>query len=523
MMKNSLRSKLMAAFTGLAIIPLIFVSAVLTWLSYTVQQRQSMAFQRVVTDYALVRINAFVSNVESELRVSAQVAELRTADRPGQERILSTLLFYKNSFDELALLGSDGRELVRVSRMTNITTSQLRDRSEAKEFTSPLESHQTYYGSVRFNPTSGEPTLLMAVPLEDARSGQVDHVITAQVRLKPVWDVVAGIQVGETGTVTIVDADGRVVAHRDASVVLRDTRFTLPATEGIHPGITGTEAVLTFAPVTLGAQKLYLVAELPVREALAPAIRSLATTGALLIVTLVIAWGIGQLTVRRIVRPLQALAHATQAISAGNMMGQVKVVGHDEIGRLARAFNAMTIQLRQTLEGLEERVARRTRDLEARNAELAHAYEDLREQQSHRLIAEQTVRELGSPTIPVLPGVLLIPLVGLLTTERAQQFVAAALAGVIAHQARVMLLDLTGMTIADMTVAESIIAAANAASLLGTRTILVGVRPEIAQSMISLGLDLSHFATQPTLEAALQTLDGPRRTTHRAHAATFPA
>jgi anti-anti-sigma regulatory factor len=116
------------------------------------------------------------------------------------------------------------------------------------------------------------------------------------------------------------------------------------------------------------------------------------------------------------------------------------------------------------------------------------------------------VRELGSPVIPLLPQVLLIPLVGAISTDRAQQIIESILEGVSSHRATDVLLDITGVPLVDTQVANSLLLAARAATLLGARVTLVGVRPEIAQSIVGLGLDLQHLATQPSLAAALQAL-----------------
>jgi DNA-binding LacI/PurR family transcriptional regulator/anti-anti-sigma regulatory factor len=116
------------------------------------------------------------------------------------------------------------------------------------------------------------------------------------------------------------------------------------------------------------------------------------------------------------------------------------------------------------------------------------------------------VRELGSPVIPLLPEVLLVPLIGAIDTERAQQIIESVLNGVSNHQATDVLLDITGVPLVDTQVANSLLQTARAATLLGARVTLVGVRPEIAQSIIGLGIDLRHLATQPSLAAALKSL-----------------
>jgi rsbT co-antagonist protein RsbR len=81
-----------------------------------------------------------------------------------------------------------------------------------------------------------------------------------------------------------------------------------------------------------------------------------------------------------------------------------------------------------------------------------------------------------------------------------------ALEGVSSYKAKTVLLDITGVPLVDTQTANSLIHMARAVTLLGAMIILVGVRPEIAQSIVGLGIDLKHIATQPTLEAALEML-----------------
>jgi len=131
-----------------------------------------------------------------------------------------------------------------------------------------------------------------------------------------------------------------------------------------------------------------------------------------------------------------------------------------------------------------------------------------------RILAE-TIREIGAPIIPLLPQVLLIPLIGTIDTARAQQLIETALQGVSSYQATEVLLDLTGVPLVDTQVAGGLIQVTRAAMLLGAHVILVGVRPEIAQSLVSLGIDLNYISTQPSLSAAVELLirqrGGPKR------------
>jgi len=117
-----------------------------------------------------------------------------------------------------------------------------------------------------------------------------------------------------------------------------------------------------------------------------------------------------------------------------------------------------------------------------------------------------TVRDLGCPLLPLLPRVLLVPLIGAIDAARAQHILTTVLYGISAERAEHVLLDITGVAMIDEQVAGALMQIASAAALLGAQVALVGVRPEIAQHIASLGMDLRWLVTHPTLATAVQTL-----------------
>jgi DNA-binding LacI/PurR family transcriptional regulator/anti-anti-sigma regulatory factor len=121
-------------------------------------------------------------------------------------------------------------------------------------------------------------------------------------------------------------------------------------------------------------------------------------------------------------------------------------------------------------------------------------------------VLSQTIRELGCPIIPLLPGVLLVPLIGAIDSERAQQIIGTVLEAISEQRAKTVFLDVTGVPIVDTQVASSLIQTARAAMLLGAQVVMVGIRPEIAQSIVGLGIDLSHLKMYSDLASAISML-----------------
>lgn len=115
------------------------------------------------------------------------------------------------------------------------------------------------------------------------------------------------------------------------------------------------------------------------------------------------------------------------------------------------------------------------------------------------------LQELSAPLIPVMENITIMPLIGTVDTERAKLIMENLLDGVIKHNAEVVLMDITGVPVVDTMVAHHIIQAAEAVRLIGSTCILVGIRPEIAQTIVNLGIDLGKFPTKSSLRKGFQT------------------
>ncbi len=138
---------------------------------------------------------------------------------------------------------------------------------------------------------------------------------------------------------------------------------------------------------------------------------------------------------------------------------------------------------------LEERVAERTRDVR-------QALEDLQR-------SAETIRQMSVPVVPVADGVLVLPLVGALDSQRAALLTERLLDAIQRERGRTVLIDITGVPVVDSHVAGVLLEAAQAVRLLGAEPVLVGIRAEVAQTIVGLGLDLSRITTRRDLRSGL--------------------
>lgn len=135
-------------------------------------------------------------------------------------------------------------------------------------------------------------------------------------------------------------------------------------------------------------------------------------------------------------------------------------------------------------------------------AALADAYVSAREQVVNA--QAQELAELSVRVLPLYPGILVLPLVGRIDAKRAAMITTTLLEAIATHASRVVLMDLTGLAFVDADVAAHLLAAAQAAELLGTTPLLVGVGPSMAKTMIEAGVDLGRVKTLSNLAAGLR-------------------
>ncbi|HBL26238.1 MAG TPA: sigma-b regulator rsbr [Acidobacteria bacterium] len=165
----------------------------------------------------------------------------------------------------------------------------------------------------------------------------------------------------------------------------------------------------------------------------------------------------------------------------------------DEFRELETAFSIFVQELSEAKQQTERALVR----VESANRELEAKLETIEMQQA-------AIRELSTPIIEVWTGVLCLPVVGVVDSQRSAEMTETLLEMIVAKQARTAIVDITGIDVMDTKTADHFIKMARAVRLLGAECVISGINPGIAQTLTHIGVDLAGVRTMRNLRDALQ-------------------
>jgi signal transduction histidine kinase/putative methionine-R-sulfoxide reductase with GAF domain len=364
--RGRLFRKYVALFVAVVSVALVSNGLLEIWFSYREHQDALVRIQRAQAEAAADKIDHFVNEIVNQLGWTTQ---LPWASATLEQRRVDALRLLRQvpAITELAQIDPSGHEQLRVSRLAMDVVGSGADFSHDPKFTVAM-AHKIYYGPVYFRRES-EPYMTLSLAGTTRQAG----VSVAEVNLKFIWDVVSQIKVGEHGQAYVVDAAGRLIAHPDISLVLRDTDLSrLAQVRAARRGdaaddteyVRNLEGHRVLSAHALIAPLGWIVfAELPRDEAYAPLYASIQRSGALLLGALLLAFLAGLALARRMVVPIEALRTGAARIGGGDLRQRIAVKTGDELEALAEEFNDMAGQLQESYADLEKKVELRTREL----------------------------------------------------------------------------------------------------------------------------------------------------------------
>jgi signal transduction histidine kinase/ActR/RegA family two-component response regulator len=387
-LRGRLFRKYALPLAGLLSVALIGSGLLSIWFSYREQRTLLVRIQTEQAAAAASKISQFLKEIEGQMGWTTQLAW--TTGGTEQRRLEALrLLRQVPAIAQLTLLDASGREQLKVSRLAmDVIGSQI-DRSAEPAFIG-AQFNKVFHSPVYFRVQS-EP--YMAVALAGARRDA--GVSIAEVNLKFIWDVVSQIKVGERSYAYVIDADGRLIAHPDISLVLsnldlsylaqvltaRSNVMSAAQRQTSFDGIHGERVLAAHAAVA--PVGWFVFVELPVAEAYAPIYTWIQRAGALLAAALLITILAGLVLTRRMIAPIEALRAGAESIGRGELSQRISIKTGDDLEALGDQFNSMAAQLEESYETLERKVVERTHQLQlanlAKSRFLAAASHDLRQ------------------------------------------------------------------------------------------------------------------------------------------------
>ncbi len=130
-------------------------------------------------------------------------------------------------------------------------------------------------------------------------------------------------------------------------------------------------------------------------------------------------------------------------------------------------------------------------------------------QERERIIRQQqeAIRELSTPVLPVRERLLILPIIGIIDPQRSRQLTEQLLRGIRVNRAKVVVMDLTGVPTVDAAVANHLVQTVEAARLVGAEVIVTGLAPELAQTLVTIGVDLGKMATVGDLQGGIEVAE----------------
>ncbi len=478
----------MILFVAVALVPLLVsaTASVLTGLGFGLREVTTRQRASVMTIGPYVA--AYVETVFNNLALIG-IIDNPTANTSSLGKICTT---FGAQYAELALLDAAGNELVSLRNCQPVPAPELGNRATEEVFFR-AQRGESFLGSVSFL-NQNQPLVAMSRAVE-TEQGQI--VVAAVVNLKDLWEALNILDLESGSYFYVVDQRGNLISYRDFTVVEQEPNIsnfpTVTSLRGAstmalsepYIGLLGSEVVGT--SMLIPGINWGIVVEQPTEQAFAFQQAQLSVYLILLGIVLVLALLIAYFLARSIVRPITVLADAALAVSAGDLSRALPVGANNELGTVSQAFNTMTNTLRQTIGGLEQRVEMRTADLTAALQTQAEQSQQLQASLSAQQQLNAVVAQLSVPIIPVEQDVLVLPLVGRLDGERMGLVSDQVLHAITHKRTRAMLFDLTGVPIIDQDTAHRLVQMLNAVRLVGVQPIIVGINPEVAESLVHFG------------------------------------
>lgn len=371
--KTTLFKKYALILSTLIGLALLFSGALSIHYSYQENQQALVILQREKAEAAATRIGQYLFDIEKRVGITAIAAQ---DIAPLAQRMVEIQLLRRTvAINEVVLLDRQGKEVLRVARQMADVVRSGRDFSTAEHFQRAL-SGRHYRSPVYFRDGGLFMTIAMAVGPKAA------GITVVEIDLEFLLAGISQIKAGTNGHAYAVDAQGRLIAHPDIGLVMKNTHLNeLPQIQAaLHPppkerselvhahNLKGEDVLTAFA--TIPQLGWFVFVEEPLSEAYRHLYVQVARSALLVLIGMLLALAASVAMVRHMTRPIHALQEGAALIGQGTLDHRISVTTGDELEALAISFNKMAAQLQESYATLEQKVEERTKELAESNRKL---------------------------------------------------------------------------------------------------------------------------------------------------------
>ncbi len=364
---RSLSVTLPVTFLVLSMGILLISSGLQVYFSFQAQQKFIAGQHQLIAQDAANTVGNFILEKFNDLGKMAYFTNLAAAGEKERKLIMERLLGREPSFRQARLLDAHGGELLRAYRLSQAESERLTKRIGTELF-SRVNRGERYISPVYVDEITGEPMVIMAVPVTDV-FGDFSGIVLADTNLKFMWDLVDRIKIGKKGLAYVVDDQGNLIAFHDISRVLKREKVThlqevkrslgmvgsdefMGGEVEVSKGIKGGYVISTH--VNLVIPDWAVVVESPVLEAYESVIGMAKPLAGVMLLSFVMAIISGVYFSKKITGPIIKLRDATKKVSKGDLNTRMEIESSDEVGELAGSFNQMVADLHATTVSIEE-------------------------------------------------------------------------------------------------------------------------------------------------------------------------
>lgn len=353
--RKRLKQEMALYFVLVTCIVLSIVGAISGYHIFNSQQQLVLVTQQQVAQRVSEEVQHLLTQSARHLDLLILTSDFERQPLAIQSESLFEFFYWKKTHDFIALYSVEKEPLYYTHRTYSYSQTQTDNPLIEVALNDVIRTKAPYFGDVIYNQTTGEPGVIMAMPVMDVVSGELVNIIVVSLRFKAIWDIMAREARQHQFSVFLVSDDQRIVAHQDPSVVIVQRRFSLDDMGYLSRGVDGRRAIIGKAALPLGNKTYWVYSEQSIHVAFAQAWGSVLWMISGVFAAFLVAISLGIFFSRRITQPLDELMAGVHSVISGNLSHQIQVSGNNELFSLAKHFNEMTIQLNQLVGDLHKK------------------------------------------------------------------------------------------------------------------------------------------------------------------------